>query len=66
MTLLWSLLWLQGKLHVIWQTASSVVTQWLSCIVEAGFEKQSSGLSLLSYNTAGLVMDSLKTDDQNW
>ena len=25
--------WLQRKLHVLWETASSDVTQWLSCIV---------------------------------
>ena len=29
----YSLLWLQRKLHVIWWIASSDVTQWLSCIV---------------------------------
>ena len=40
-----SLLWLQRKLYVIWLIASSNVTRWLSCIMgNVGFEKQSNVL----------------------
>ena len=46
------------------EAVSNDVTQWLSCIVGnvgARFWKQSTGRTLQSYDTAGIIIDNLMT-----
>ena len=48
------------------ESAPINVNQWLNCIMGnvRGFADHSTGLTLHSQNSVGLIMDNLKTNDQ--